>query len=72
MIAADQCRLPETPRRRMSTGHARRLMKCRRRLQRERRALARRLVRLRQAWHGISERRRGLERLEKQIARMES
>ncbi len=72
MIAVDQLRPPESQHRRgMSKGHARRLAKCQRRLHRERRALAHRVAQLQRAWHVLSKRRRGLERLEKQIAQVE-
>jgi predicted RNase H-like nuclease (RuvC/YqgF family) len=72
MIAVDQHRPPESQNRRgLSKGHARRLAKCRRRLHRERRALAQRVAQLRQAWHALAKRRRGLEQLEKQIAHLE-
>lgn len=48
-----------------------RLASYRRRLQRERRALAHRVARLRQALFAIARQRRKIERLQKQIRRLE-
>ncbi len=72
MIATHPCHHSQRPQpQRMSKKHMRRLTNCRRRLQREERALSQRVAWLRHAYQVIAKQRRRVERLIKQLHRLQ-